>query len=158
VWNIIKYFLLAIVLLVVGLAISINFSVIPDTKVVTGSELPNSVKEEMVENGIITEKEKIQYFYSEDLFSFIDYGNLFTQYRVVSYELDGETNERSIYSATYPEISQIEFKEGATQLDDSLIDVYVDGRHSFSLVVSREEDGDKVFYDALVEKWESIVK
>jgi hypothetical protein len=158
VWNFVKYFVLAIILLIAGLTLFVNLSVIPDVKVVSGEELPKSVKEEMVEVGIIAETEDIKYFYSEDLFSFIDYGNLFTQDRVVSYELYGETKERRIYTATYNEISHIEFQKGESSLDDSVIEIYVGGKHRFNLIVSQEEGGDKIFYDALINKWKSVVK
>jgi hypothetical protein len=156
--KIIKFFFFSFLLLIVGLTLFINFGAIPDVKVVSGNELQESVKEELVEIGVIGEKEEIKYFYSEDLFSFVDYGNLFTQDRVVSYELDLETNERRIYSASYNEISHIEFEKGEGALEDSIIDIYVDGEHRFSLVVSQEEGGDKVFHEALVKKWKSIAK
>ena len=59
-------------------------------------QLSNDTKQELVEAGIVADHETILYYYSEDLFSFVDFGNLFTEKRAVSYELDPDTNEQNI--------------------------------------------------------------
>jgi len=125
----------------------------PDIKAVTGSDLSSHAKQKLVEAGIVTESENIEYFYSEDLFSFVNFGNLFTNERVISYELDADTDEKNIYSATYGEISDIEFNKSESMLEDSTIDIYQDGSFSFMLVVSNEENGDEAFHNKLVQNW-----
>lgn len=126
---------------------------VPDSKAVTGNELSDSVQQKLVESGIVFENETIEYYYSEGLTSFVDYGNLFTDARVVSYELDPETNDRHIYSANYNDISEFKFEKSEDMLEDSVIEVYEAGEYSFALIVSNEEDGDDKFYNKLNEIW-----
>lgn len=127
----------------------------PDTKAVIGEKLPTAAKVKLIESGLVGEGESIEYFYSEAMLSFVEFGNFFTDTRVVSYELDEETNERVIYSATYDEISDLEFEKSTDILEDSLIYVYQDGVWSFALVVSNEADGDVAFYNKLAQMWKA---
>ena len=154
-WKFIKFCFALIFLLAAALTLFKSMGEIPDIKAVRGSELSQDVISEMVETGIIGEDEQIRYFYSEDLLSFIDYGNLFTETRVVSYEIDEDTGEKYIYSATYGEITDIRFVETEGVLDDSVIEIHIDNQHNFSLVVSKEEDRDKQFYEEMLELWKN---
>ncbi len=126
---------------------------IPDSKAVTGAQLSEGTKQKLIDAGIVGENETIKYFYSEDLFSFVNYGNLFTDKRVVSYEIDDGTNERAIYSAAYNEITNIEIEQSENFLDDSTIQVYENDEFSFMLVVSTEENGDEAFFNELNKTW-----
>jgi len=131
------------------------FGKVPDTKAVTGSELSDSAKGDLVQSGIITNAEKIYYFYSEDFVSFIDYGNLFTDQRVISYELDQDSDERTLYSANYAEISDIQFHQSQDLLEDSTIEIFVDEELAFMLYVSTERRRDQAFFSKLIKVWES---
>jgi len=128
---------------------------IPDEKAVTGDELPDSAKLALIESGIISEDEKIEYYYSEGILSFVDYGNLFTDIRVISYEVDQESDSRYVYYAHYGDISDIKFNKSDSLLDDSVIEVYENGDLSFFLVVSNKGNLDEAFYKKLVQVWKS---
>ncbi len=153
--KILKYGFTLIVLLGIALTVFISMGEIPDSKAVKGKDLPSGALESLREAGIVSKSEKIHYFYSEDLFSFVDYGNFFTDTRVVSYEVDGETNQRNVYSANFEEITNIQHNSSESFLDDSIIEIFVDEQHSFNLVVSTEGNGDQRFYKKLVETWKS---
>ena len=142
-----------IVLLGIGITIVEELGMIPSIQTVRGDEFKERSVNSLLKEGIIAPKEHIHFFYSEDLFSFTNYGNLFTDKRIISYESDEETGERAIYYAEYAEVSNIEFEAGEDVLEDSMIHVYVNGEHDFSLIVSNEEGGDKLFYDSLVRLW-----
>ncbi len=152
-FKILKSFFGGLLLLGIAFTVFIATGQIPHSKAVTGMELAQSAQKKLVESGIVLESEKIEYYYSEGLTSFVDYGNLFTDMRVISYELDPETNERKIYSANYNEISEFLFERAESVLEDSVIQVYESGEFSFALLVSDEEGGDEKFYRKLVETW-----
>lgn len=153
--GIIKVILAGIVFLIALFALHMAIGQVPDTKVVAGEKLSTSAKQSLIDADIVSSDETVHYFYSEDLFSFDNFGNLFTDTRVVSYELDYDTDERVIYSATYSEISDIEFNKSDSLLDDSTINIYVAGVYQFLLVVSPEAGGDQTFYDSLAQTWKA---
>jgi len=145
--------LLVVFLFVFGWLLTTGY--VPDSKVVSGDTLSLSVIEDLRDEGIIEGDESIKYFYSEDLFSFVNYGNLYTDKRVISYEIDYDTNARKIYSAKFADISDLQFQESEEVLSDSMIDVYVNGEVEFSLVVSNEEGGDETFFNSLERFWQN---
>jgi len=156
--KVIKYIFASLFLIFALMYLLMTAGVMPDTKVVAGDSLSSEVIASLREEGIILADEKIQYFYSEDLFSFENYGNLFTETRVVSYEMDAETNKRVIYSLPLAQVSDINLVKGESEFDDSIIEIFANNEHKFSLVVSREEDGDDNFYSSLVSQWKSLAK
>ncbi len=154
-WKIAKFALTGLFLIGLFFKLSVLTGAVPDSKVVSGDELPSDAVAVLRDLGIISRNEEIHYYYSEDLFSFENYGNLFTDKRVVSYETDEDTGERAIYSATYDEVSDITLEKSSSTFENSLIEVNIDGEHDFYLVVSQEENGDEIFYKKLVERWKS---
>ncbi len=126
---------------------------IPDSKAVTGEELPAEAISSLLESGIIREGEKIQYYYSEGLMSFVDFGNLFTNSRVISYEVDADTDKKNIYSAVYSKITDIQFTKSENIIEDSVIEIHVKNQPGFILFISPEEGRDQLFYQKLVETW-----
>lgn len=154
--KVIKYIFASLFLFFALIYLLMSAGVMPDTKVVAGDSLPSEVVASLREEGIIQDGEKIQYYYSEDLFSFENYGNLFTETRVVSYETNEETGKRVIYSLPLAQVTDINFVKGESEFDDSIIEIFADNKHKFSLLVSREEDGDDKFYSSLVSRWKSV--
>ena len=145
--------LIVAVLFVFGWLLTTGY--VPDSKVVSGDTLSASVIEDLRDEGIIDGDERIKYFYSEDLFSFVNYGNLYTDRHVISYEIDSDTNTRNIYSAKFADKSDLQFLESEEVFSDSIIDVYVNGEVEFSLVVSNEEGGDETFFNSLERFWQN---
>lgn len=152
--TILKYLFAAFFIIVIALGTLVSTGQIPDSKAVSGDELPSGVISELYEIGIVPNDEKIHYFYSEDIFSFVNYGNLFTDKTVIAYETDEISNERNVFSAKYNEITGIKFDKAPNSLDDSTIEIFVNGESSFSLLVSAEENSDDKFYQKLLITWE----
>lgn len=152
--TILKYLFATFLIFAIAIGALISAGQIPDSKAVSGGELPTGVIAEFHEIGIVPNDEKIHYFYSEDFFSFINYGNLFTDKTVIAYETDEISNERNIFSAKYNEITDIKFDKAPNSFDDSTIEIFVNGESSFSLFVSAEENGDDKFYQKLLKTWE----
>jgi hypothetical protein len=149
----IPYLRVGIVIVLVLFFILAKQGTIPDVAAIPGERLPEVVKQLLVNEGIVSVEETIQYYYSEDLFSYKNYGNLFTDYRVISYELD-EDEQRQVYSAEYKDIDKLVFDRDDPDRWDSTIKVYTKSGHAFTLVISNEDGGDKTFYDKLKDLWE----
>lgn len=115
----------------------------PSTKALPASEIPAAYVDSLVEAGILTPDEELEFFYSAGLFSILEDGNLFTDRRVVSYETaDGAL---SLASAGYDEIRDIEVEYSTGALDDSMVTVHTHDGGEFVLLVSAEEGRDKEF-------------
>ncbi len=153
IWKSVKILIGILVILGLGFTLFEELGMIPAVKATKGDELSTSTVNSLLKEGIIEPNENIHFFYSEDLFSFTNYGNLFTDKRIISYETDEDTDERTIFYAEYDEVSDIKFKASEEALEDSMIHIYVNGVHGFSLLVSNEDDGDKLFYKSLVKLW-----
>jgi len=153
--KVLKFLGLGLIVLLAAFTMFMMTGQIPDSKAVTGAKLPGSAISDLREAGIVSENEEIIYFYSEDLFSFVDYGNLYTNERVISYELDEDTGERNIYTAKYDIITDIKMTESTSLIEDSVVEIYVNGELEFSLLVSAESNGDDRFYKKLLEKWKA---
>lgn len=151
--KILKICFTLVILLSIVFTVLTLFGKIPDIEAVTGEKLPSEAVTSLLESGIIKEGEKIQYYYSEDLFSFVDNGDLFTNSRVIAFETNPDTNDRKIYSAVYSEISDIKFIKSESTLEFSEIEIHVKNRPTFRLYVSTEEGGDQLFYKKLIEIW-----
>ena len=118
--------------------------------------MPNNQKKTLIEAGILYEKEKIEYFYSEALFSVLESGQFLTQTRIVRYT-EMEINEIPINS-----IGRIELiskgSEG-TFLDESPCTCDVYKIHSadalkwnpIKIFLSIEDNGNHVFISRLEE-------
>ena len=135
------------------LALYTAIGLTPDSRVAAGDELSDYAKQSLYDAGIVTNDDTIHYYYSEDIFRFDEYGNLFTDTHVISYEQDYYTDERITYKASYDEISDIEFEKTDSVLEDSYIKITVNAAYDFYLAVSSEEGGDQLFYDELVQTW-----
>ncbi len=136
-------------LMALGLAMELGF--LPDTAVVSGSELRPSTVELLRSHRVLGEDESIRYFYSEGLLSVLEGGNFFTNSRVVSYA--DLTGDAYFDSAPFEEVADIEIQYSESWLDDSVVTVYTDKGDSFFLIVSSEEKKDRVFFEALIETW-----
>jgi hypothetical protein len=150
--------LLVSLLFLFGISFSLlsTIGIIPDSKVVNGEDLNDTVIKDLRAEGILGSNELIHQFYSEDLFSFVDYGNFFTDKRVVSYEIDFESDKRVIYTSDYEYITDIKFVEAESAIDNAYVAIYQGTAEPlFYLAISAESDLDRGFYDELLEKWQA---
>lgn len=125
---------------------------LPDTKAIPGENLQPRVLELLRQEGFVEPDEEVLYFYSAGFLSFLDDGNLFTDRRVISYA-QWEGPEVQIFSATYPEVLEIEPTWSNSLFEDSVLTIHT-ATHEFELWVSNEGKRDREFYRRLIETWE----
>ncbi len=140
-----------IVLLLIVLGAGIESGFMPDSQALSRGKIPRPQLNELEEMGIVERGETVLFFYSGGLFSVEDDGNLFTDYRVISYQTFED--EREVYSATYPEIVELVFEENDEWAGDSTILVEKTDGTLFTLVVSNEGSKDSLFYKQLHQLW-----
>lgn len=134
------------------IGVLIETGVLPDSKVLRGSELSKRHRQVLVDLKLIRPDERIIYFYSAGLFSVAEDGNFFTPERVVSYE--NYEGEFSVSEATYSEILSIEVESEGGEFEDSILYIETTGEEDFYLLVSREDGKDKLFIQELRRIWQ----
>jgi hypothetical protein len=132
----------------VGLAVA-GTMMLP-TRALTGAELPDAYREKLVELGHLEPDEQVLFFYSAALFSIEDEGNLLTDRRVVSYQMQEGGPWRA--SAPLETVAHVEVSWSQSDFEDTVITVHTSDDRSFRLIVSGEEERDRAF----VEKLESL--
>ncbi|WP_286829766.1 MULTISPECIES: hypothetical protein [Kordiimonas] len=133
-------------LLIVGLAMELGFA--PDTEVQKGAAVPDRIVQTMRENGILTENETVEYFYSAGAFSALEDGNVITDQRVISYWQD-DASELQINSTALSDIESVHIDEKGDALNDTIILVYDNEGYSFMLGITTENGGDRRFFERL---------
>lgn len=142
--------LLVVLIIVVG--IMMESGRMPDAFAVAAEDLHPRQLQQLREMGVVTEDERVQFFYSGAFFSIRGNGSLFTDKRVVTYmESDGEM---IIMDATYDEITSIDLFPRLAGLDESTIAVTLADDSKFQLVVGTGENGHERFHRSLVRIWE----
>lgn len=124
-----------------------TFGILPSTMVEAGANLHSKVKETLRQNDILMKDEKIDFFYSEGLFSILEGGNILTNQRIISYQTLGE--ELSIYALNLEDVTEYALIDKGDFLNDTVIEVYSKDENSVTLFLSTENDGDEQFIEAL---------
>ncbi len=91
------------------------------------------------------------YFYSEGLFSVREGGQLLTDDRIISYQVDAENNLQ-LYEMRYDEVERIELIEKGSYFADSVYKIHGNENSQWSyivIVLTVESDGDKMFIEEL---------
>jgi transglutaminase-like putative cysteine protease len=126
----------------------------PNEAVIKGSRILDYNITLMQRRGTIRPSDEIDYFYS-DAFMFVsDDGNGFTKRHVFSYwknENDSLTQEQ----ATYSEIEDIKIDWKTGSEENSIITIIRKNGSEFLLFVSNIDRKDKLFVNALKERWQS---
>ena len=138
-------------LLVFLFEVAIAFGTIPDAKVVRGSALNPDTKIDLINNGILRAEEEVLYFYTTEMFSFTDEGQLLTNNEVISY-LKNEEGIIEVWRMGLGEIDRVEQVQLGDQLQDSVYKIYGNSNAEFEWIeiwLSAEEDGDEKFIDHL---------
>jgi hypothetical protein len=63
-------------------------------------------------------------------------------------------DELEIYSAPYHEIAAIDFEPSNSWMEESTVTITLTDGSWFEFAISADSNGDKKFYDKLVETWE----
>ena len=140
-----------LLLILFGIGVLIESGFIPDAVALPKEKIPPLYLEALREIEIIEEGEEVEYFYSAAILSIKDEGNLFTDSRVISYEVIDD--ELAVYEANYPDITNLKLDASDSWEYDSSITVTTSSGDSFLLYVSNMERGDLRFYKKLRETW-----
>ena len=131
---------------VIALLLFSGIAAVP-TEVLRSSEIPPSYHGTLVEAGILTPDEQIQFFSSSGFISILEDGSLLTESRVVSYETWDD--ELYVYSSAYRDVRDIDVEYSESFLDDTTVTILPVSDDSFSLFLSAEEGRDKEFVSDL---------
>ena len=129
----------------------------PDTAVVTQSQLMDRDLKFLYRNEIVPANEKIHYFYSDGFLSIREDGNGFTDNRVFSYWVNEDGSFESDV-ATYDEIKNIEVEYGSSEFSDTVITITKHDDSEFILFASTEDEKDKLFLRELSDLWKAQLK
>lgn len=128
----------------------------PSTMVTDGTRLWGKDLDYLIEQGMLGEDEKIQYFYSGGLLSIEDDGQFITDGYVVSYGRDPDDGELYGGNVAYEDIVEISVAWSGSLLEDTVVTVTdVDG-YEFELWISSESGGDRRFVDEMMSRWNRV--
>ncbi len=151
----IKYFLIPFVsfifLILICFTILLETGYLPNTKVVSGNDLPQRQKTTLINNGIINKNDDILYFYSEGFLSILDGGQLITQDSLIAYQKD-EDQLLEIWDMKLSNIKDIEFQEDGSDFSYSIYKIIGNEQSEYEylfILLSTEDDGDKKFIEEL---------
>jgi hypothetical protein len=143
---------LGLVAFFMGIALMEAGGFIPSIEVQKGSDVPERQVETLISNGIISETDKIEYFYSEGFISVLAGGNILTDKEVISYAKN-ENGELEIYSIEFEDVEKIDVLETGDFITDAVYRVSTENDESWLEVwLSVENDGHLKFIEALEEK------
>ena len=134
---------------VLGLGLLELTGAFPSMAVVEGARLAADDRAALVDGGIIEPNERVLFFYSDDLWSVREAGNVLTDWRVIRYG-DGENGECVAYELATGDIAAVERDEADDFLGHHVYRVV--GREPdvwFQLALSTEDGGDEAFVRAI---------
>ena len=142
--------ILGIILLIIIVFIGILVVYSPDTKIVPGVQLKSSYLSVIRDLKLLDHNENIIFFYSDGLFDIKEGFYFFSDKKLVIYN---ESLEEPTIIISFSEIEDIELDRSESSWDDSQITVYLLDETMVWFPVSKENDGDKKYYDSLVKVW-----
>lgn len=143
---------LIVLLSLIGLGLMSTVGVFPSTRVQAASEIFASDREILIDKGIVSEKEKLEYFYSFGITDILEGGNVLTDKFVTLYFTD-ENAELKIYQIPIYDIVGIEIQSDGGSFEPSVYRVKTaDPDVWINLILSAENKGDKTFVSAVRSK------
>lgn len=131
-----------------------SLGIIPSDKVVNGNSLRSWDIKFIHRKGILPANEQVRYFYSDDWLTLHDDGNGFSDYHLFSYWRD--EGKFYIKRAHFRDIEKIEVQNATDKNNDSIITVVKKDGSTFALLVSSNDDLDKLFIKELKKRWYSF--
>lgn len=125
----------------------------PAASAVSGADLPEKHRKALIRAGHVTADEEIVYFYSNGRVSVLEDGNLVTDRRVISYELDA--GSLWYESADYQDVVDLDSEFSLDPQDLTTITVEANDGRAFRLIVSPAGGRDTAFVTALQGYWSS---
>lgn len=122
----------------------------PSTEVVPGQFLKNEYMEFMRQEGLISLREKVDYWYSDAFYDFRKGFYFITDEKVVLYS--SEWAEPAIL-IPYSEIADIQYYYSDSVYEDSAIVLFLNDSSVLGFPVSSENSGDKRFVERMLQHW-----
>lgn len=144
----------AISLITLLVAVPTKVRLRPEPMAVAGEQFSTHQLRALRNAGYLGPAETVRYFYSNGTASVLQDGNLFTDDRIVSYELLVDTTFHE--SARFDEVVDLHVAPAGPGESFSSIYVVKDNGAVFYLIVSPLGGGDSTFADALFDRWRSV--
>jgi hypothetical protein len=142
-----SYFLWSPIVVVVMLSSLIlvlqSVSIIKHMTVVNGDRLSSRDSAFLVEQGIVTPNEKIDFFYSDGIMSILEDGNLLTNMRLISYEKGEEDYE--IYAEEIEKVSGFRVYKSERFFENTIVEIKTSDGSAFHLFLANDSNGDERF-------------
>ena len=106
----IKFFIIPFFIVVSFYQVLQLIGIVPNAKVITGSELSNINRNKLIDKKIINKNDEILFFYSDGFFSILEGGELITEDKLISYGKN-EDNIFDIWEMKIENIKDIELIE-----------------------------------------------
>lgn len=140
---------LAIMVVLIGVGLMTMTGVMPSTEVQAGKDVLQSDKDTLVASGVISEIDKVEFFYSGGLASILEGGSVLTNDRVILYMPD-ENQNLQVYEIYFNDIASIELIETGNLMNDSIYQVNSHKPDAWiQLALSAEKRGDVKFIESL---------
>jgi len=140
---------LTIMVVLIGLGLMTMTGAMPSTEVQAGVDVLQSDKDTLITNAIISENDKIEFFYSGGLTSILEGGSVLTGDRVILYMPD-ENQELQVYEIYFNEIASVELIEMGNLMNNSIYQVNSHKPDAWiQLALSAENRGDVKFIESL---------
>lgn len=124
----------------------------PSTRVQSAGEIKSDDIATLVNHGIVSSGDKVEYFYSQGLSSVLESGNILTDDRVILYFTD-ENAELQIYEIFVNEITDVSMETQGDSFSDSVYKISTENPERWlKLFLSVEQKGDRKFVEALQRK------
>lgn len=124
----------------------------PDTKVVPGPQVPQEYVSQIRGLGLLDSDEQIRFFYSDGFLDIEEGFYLFTDHKVVVYKMEFEQPAVIVPFST---IKDMDMERVESMWEASQISLTLDDDSVVWFPVSNEDGGDKEFFKALRETWET---
>ena len=141
------------VAVVLVMALMFTTGIIRSPSVLAGNRMGDYDIAKLRDVGIVSKKDKIEYFYSSGLLSILESGHILTQDRVISYATD-EVEGLHVYEIPLSEVTDVALESEGEDFDGSVLhNIYListnDPESSLKLILSAERSGDQKFVDAI---------
>jgi len=138
-----------VTLFLAGAGMLASTDYLPSTKVLTGTEVSKADRSLLIDEDILFEDERIEYFYSYGFSSILEGGSILTDRAVIIYYPDEDSNIE-IYELEFSEIESVKLVEEGGLFSDSMYMIQGAEPDSWIIVdLSVENDGHLKFIEAL---------
>jgi hypothetical protein len=140
---------LTIMVILIGVGLMTMTGAMPSTEVQAGVDVLQSDRDTLITNAIISENDRVEFFYSGGFTSILEGGSVLTGDRVILYMPD-ENQELQVYEIYFNEIASVELIEMGNLMNNSIYQVNSHKPDAWiQLALSAENRGDVKFIESL---------